>query len=58
MALHSDDSAKASDPKTAIDNMLAAVTASVYSIEKIINEKEILRNAKREFNGKRGQSNL
>ena len=54
MALHSDDSAKASDPKVVIDNLLAAVTASVYSIEKIINESELLSKAKREFNGKRG----
>ncbi len=54
MALHSDDSAKASDPKVAIDNLLAAVTASVYSIEKIINKSELLRKAKREFNGKPG----
>jgi len=52
MALHSDDSAKASNPKVSLNNLLTAVTATAYSVERIMFERELLNKARREFNNR------
>ena len=52
LALHSEESREASNPKAAIKELLISIKATVDTIDKLMKDKNILREARKEFNGK------